>query len=79
MEYLKNISKNNDNLYPHAVLLAVSNEEGLLKHTKLATLEDEVTDWLNDNVGDNEWTFYYIGLIGFKSKEDAMGFILRWA
>ena len=66
--------------YPHIVSLDPFNKEGLMRQEKLAILIDPVLEWLRDNFNQDEaFVWYYSGIIGFKSKEDALGFILRWA
>ena len=63
--------------FPHLVVLKAANEERLLKVSKLATLNLEVTSWLEENIGFDMYTHAH-GILSFKAKEDAMAFMLRW-
>ena len=66
--------------HPHAVLFKVANQENLLKLSKAATPRDEVVEWLNENIGVNQWEQApLIGMINFTHKESALAFILRWS
>ena len=43
-------------------------------------LNDEVVEWLNENIGKDEWNFKDgFHFISFREKEGAMAFILRWS
>ena len=64
--------------YSHVIILEPANQERLLQMEKYAILQDEVREWLNENIGFGNWTHEY-GCISFKSKEDAMAFKMRWA
>ena len=71
---------NKDTEYPHTIILEPFNEEGLIKRQKLAVLDDPVLDWLRENFDENDaFVWYLSGIIGFRTKEDAMAFKLRWA
>ena len=76
MEY--RFSTNPKDEYPHMIILESANREGLVKHQKLAVLTDEIIDWLAENFGGNCYLWTFSNVIGFSSKEDAMGFMLRW-
>lgn len=65
--------------YPHTILLEPANSEGLVRHSKLAILTDEVMGWLYENVGEDNFLWSYSSVISFTTKEAAMGFMLRWA
>lgn len=65
--------------YQHGIILSSGNEDGLCKQSKLATLTDEVTQWLDENIGINKWRFDYSAIISFETKEDAMAFKLMWS
>ena len=74
MEYRQLIGKTE--LFPHIVVLEPANREGLVQHKKLAVLEDEIIEWLEES--SITWSWHYSNVIGFKHKEDAMAFMLRW-
>ena len=64
--------------FPHAIMLESFNEEKLLQLKKLATLKVEVSSWLDNNIGVDNWVHNH-GILSFKTKEDAMAFMLRWS
>ena len=76
MKYLYCTDPNEE--FPHLILLEPANFDGMVTHTKLAMLTEEVFDWLAENCGRDKFSWTYRSVVGFKSKEDAMGFILRW-
>lgn len=78
MEYMQ--SKNSKDKYPHMIVLTPGSEDRLTKFSKLAQLTNDVLSWITENIGENDdvWVWSYSGIIGFKYKEDAMGFLLRW-
>ena len=71
--------KNKINAYRHCILLDGGNAEKLLKPLqKVAEPTDEVTEWLNENIGVNKWRNTH-GLLAFRYKEEAMAFLLKWS
>ena len=67
-------------LYVHCILPAATNKEGLFQLQKAAMLTNEVTMWLDENIGANDWYIAAGGsIIGFIAEEDAMAFMLRWS
>ncbi len=68
-----------DNNYRHCILLDGGNSEKILKPLqKAAEPTDEVTEWLNENIGEDNWQNIH-GLLSFKNKESAMAVILKWS
>lgn len=45
---------------------------------KAATLTPKVVEWLDESFDEGAWDWYH-GTIAFRTKEDAMGFVLRWS
>lgn len=77
MKYWYNEKLNN---YPHSVIAEHGNADGLFKMTKAAVLKDEITEWLEENLGSDYTTEdVRVGLVRFNSEESAMAFILRWS
>lgn len=64
--------------YRHYILLDGGNKEGLLKPMKKATPTDEVVEWLNENIGVDNWIELH-GMFLFIEKESAMAFLLKWS
>ena len=65
--------------FPHSILLEGANQEGLLKPLqKYAEPTNEVSTWLDENVGATKWKNIY-GMIIFTEKESAIAFILKWS
>lgn len=66
--------------FEHCIIPDPMNSENLYQMTKDARLKKEVTTWLDENIGANNWLLDHTGVIlEFNSKEDAMAFKLMWS
>ena len=64
--------------HPHTLVLMFEDHHMLVPLIKAATLTPKVVEWLDETFEEGAWDWDY-GMICFRTKEDAMGFKLRWS
>jgi len=79
MIYMKSPGKKGKpDVHPHMIILTYEDTRMLVPMMMLATLTTEVVEWLDETFEEGVWDWCH-GMICFRTKEDAMGFLLRWA